>query len=227
MNTTQTRMAHDISRTLPQYERGAPQAGSFADDAAIESLGLTSLPERLTDWVPASILAGLALESAKILSWTDGPAVSQEPYDIVAMLAFVTYSSAVGAVSCEEMVTKLACSERNARFLGPIKLRCRQLQIICSQNSELLKNCLARVLERVWLGRYGWANLEKADSVAFLPSISRAKFAAGFRRLFRWEAERRIKHILNMNHLEFIRCCSRVGDGTSSAEPLGESGAQN
>jgi len=227
MNTTQTRMADDISRTVPQFECGAPRAGSFAGDTVVESLALTSLPERLTDWVPASILAGLALESAKVLCWTDGPDVNPEPYDIVAMLAFVTYSSAVGAVSCEEMVTKLACSERNARFLGPIKLRCRQLQIICSQNSELLKSCLARVLERVWLARYGWANLDQVDTVAFLPSFSRAKFAAGFRRLFRMEAERRIKHILNMNHLEFIRCRSRVGDGTSSTEPLRESGAQN
>jgi hypothetical protein len=200
MITTQIKDVTGTPTMAPRLQYPAQVANGPTRQGALDALPLNLVPQNLTEWVPAPVLAGLALEAARTLYWVSEPSADQggmgQPDSIATTLALVTYCCAVGACSWEKAAECVTSDPDAWQAFGGEMVQPRQVRLICGQHSEVLKGSVARVFERVWLYRHGAMDLETAGKVAFMPAVFQAKFAASFRRSFREEAHQRVQRTL-------------------------------
>lgn len=115
---------------------------------------LSLIPIDLRVWMPASELAAAAREAAETFYWLEADEEEHMPFGGCACplrkLAVLTYSYAAGTLAHDLIALEMVEDPALRSLTGDAVFAPAMLRLFRAHNSELIKLCLARVIEQAW-----------------------------------------------------------------------------
>jgi hypothetical protein len=165
-------------------------------------------PSDLCEWIAPAGLVKLVLEAVQTVYWSsrDESGVDADSCHPQLILGLLAYSYATGLYSADEIAQRTATDDALGYLCLNNRFPFRQLHLFRSQNRELLRHCLSRVLRRAWEIWFGESSRSSIQN-----TLAHARLQLAYRNYFDDEAGSRVNQAFRadyptvaLNHAE--RC---------------------